>query len=136
MSTLAVGACLTRPAAASAPLRYIKYEGAVRKYVIVEIDDGGDEVYFEQECGEPRWYSFEPSQAERCAVDSLRAAGKGRDGWSAYIDIDAQGVESLLPLSINVDLFRSFVRSRYGQLFGVDLDRKLLAFVRDGNAAS
>jgi hypothetical protein len=137
LTTSALGAtCMMPPAVSPATLRYIKYTGAVRKYVTVEIADDGEELYYEQECGEPRWYPFQPSLVERGAVESLRAAGKGQNGWSAYIDVDTQGIDAVLPLAIDVNLFRSFIRSRYGRLSAVDIDRKLLAFVSDARAGS
>lgn len=104
-------------------LRYVRIFDGSRWYVIAEVDLDGNETFSacEGDCG--CWYPFTPTPAERKAVQGLRAEGKGKHGWTACIDLDAQ-VEDLTLESVAA--FEQLIRGHVVRVVERQFDRNSL----------
>jgi hypothetical protein len=97
-------------------------QGGHLSHVIFTVDANGREEFAEQEAGEVRWHAFVPCAREKEAADRLRAAGKGKDGWAAYVDVDDPGDDVASQRLVGWENFREFMSSRLVELSGLQID--------------
>jgi hypothetical protein len=106
------------------------YQGNYRKIVYLDIDDHGKEKFWQEEDGDVQLHPFKPSAQEEEALRRFFDEDPDSERERRYVDLDVEPGVLMATERLKLASFRSFVYKRYGELFAIELDRKILEFLK------
>ena len=112
------------------------YSGTNWRFVYIETTAIGEQAFWEEEPGAVRRFRFTPSLAERQSIlDAVHASfAQGRS--PRYIDLDVPLGSLGAAEQFSLASYRRFVHDRGGLSDAIDLDRRILAFLRESGSTT
>jgi hypothetical protein len=117
--------------AATETIRLHVYRGATWKIVYVETNGAGTFTFWDEEPGDVRRFRFTPSSLQREILVAAATHALDKPRELVYLDFDVPPGSLRKADTMNIGGFREFIRRAYPVNIGIDLDRRILAFLRD-----